>query len=72
MAIEYVNAFEAAREAGDHKATARYLIGLADCMFVAEQARTRRKLTEEKRKREREALRRAERRKYDFEDDLLP
>src|SRR5688572_13627883 len=30
FAAEYANAFDAARDAGDHKATLRYLLGLAD------------------------------------------
>lgn len=68
FAGEFANAFDAAREAGDHKATARYLIGLADFFWVAEQARARRKLAEEKRKRKREVICRAARRAADYGD----
>ena len=66
FAAEYANAFDAARDAGDHKAVARYLLGLADFLWVAEQAQARRKLAEDKRKRKREAMRRAARRKDDY------
>jgi hypothetical protein len=66
FAAEYASAFDAARDAGDHKAVARYLLGLADFLWVAEQAQARRNLAEDKRKREREAMRRAARQKEDY------
>ena len=66
FAAEYWNAFDSAREAGDHKAVARYLLGLADFFWVAERAKARRKIADEKRKRRREALLRAARQKYDY------
>lgn len=58
VAVEYANAFDAAKEAGDHKTAARYLIGLMDFMYVAERERARRTIENEKRRRRREALRR--------------
>lgn len=59
VAAEYAKAFDAALDAGDHKAVARYLLGLTDFLWVAEQAQARRTLAEDKRKLKREAMRRA-------------
>ncbi len=67
FAVEYANAFDAARDAGDHKAVLRYLLGLADFLWVAERAKARRKIAHEKRKRRRATRLRAERQKYDYE-----
>jgi hypothetical protein len=57
VAVHYANAFDDARDAGDHKTTARYLIGLLDFMYAAEFSRARREIENEKRRRKRDAMR---------------
>lgn len=66
FAAEYGRAFDAALAAGDHKAMLRYLIGWGDLMWVAERARARRKLAEEKRRLLRAMQQRSARRRDDY------
>lgn len=66
FAAAYAEAFDAACDAGDHRAVQRYLMGLADFIWAADFIAARRKRAEEQRKLRRAATQREAMRWEDY------